>query len=88
MEQNSTALPRDLVADFHNNPIGRRVVLPDGSLAIVRRFSDVDEGRVFRVQGIHRNGRFRRIESASCWFRDDELRMVYYSASINSEWRA
>jgi hypothetical protein len=43
---------------------------------------------VFRVQGIHRNGRFRRLASVSCWFRDDELRMVYYSASINSEWRS
>jgi hypothetical protein len=48
----------------------------------------VDDVRVFRVQGIHRNGRFRRLESASCWFRADELRMVYYSASINSEWSA
>jgi hypothetical protein len=40
------------------------------------------------VQGIHRNGRFRALQSVSSWFRADELRMVYYSASINSEWRA
>ncbi len=84
----STAVPRDPVADFHENPINRRVILPDGSLAVVRRFLDVDDVRVFRVQGIHRNGRFRRLESLSCWFRADELRMVYYSASINSEWSA
>ncbi len=84
----STAVPRDPVADFHDNPTNCRVILPDGSLAVVRRFLDVDDVRVFRVQGIHRNGRFRRLESASCWFRADELRMVYYSASINSEWSA
>ncbi len=85
---NSTPYIDQLRNDFHHNPIGSRVCLPDGSLAVVRRFVDTDEGRAYRVQGIHRNGRFRRLESVSCWFRDDELRMVYYSASINSEWRA
>jgi hypothetical protein len=49
---------------------------------------DTDEGRVFRVQGIYRNGRFRALQSVSSWFRDDELRMVYSSASVNPEWRS
>jgi hypothetical protein len=35
------------------------------------------------VQAIHRNGRFRALESISCWFRHDELRLIYHSASIN-----
>ncbi len=78
----STAVPCDPVADFHDNPINSRVILPDGSLAVVRRFLDTDGGRVFRVQGVHRNGRFRALESISCWFRSDELRLVYYTASI------
>jgi hypothetical protein len=84
----STAVPRNPVADFHDNPTNFRVILPDGSLAVVRSFLDIDEGRVFRVQGIHRNGRFRALQSVSSWFRADELRLVYYSASISSEWQA
>ncbi len=84
----STAVPLDLVEDFQNNPVGSWVCLPDGSLAVVRRFLDTDEGRVFRVQGIHRNGRFRALQSVSSWFRDDELRMVYSLASVNPEWRS
>ncbi len=78
----STAVPCDPVADFQDDPINSRVILPDGSLAVVRRVLDTDEGRVFRVQGVHRNGRFRALESISSWFRADELRLVYYTASI------
>jgi hypothetical protein len=43
---------------------------------------DNDGCRVFRVQGVHPNGRFRALESISSWFRADELRLVYYTASI------
>jgi hypothetical protein len=48
----------------------------------VRSVLEVDEGRVFRVQGVHPNGRFRALESISSWFRADELRLVYYTASV------
>jgi hypothetical protein len=84
----STSFLDQLRQDFHTNPINTRVCLPDGSLAVIRSFVDTDEGRAYRVQGIHRNGRFRALQSVSPWFRADELRMVYYSASINSEWQA
>jgi hypothetical protein len=49
---------------------------------LVRCFLDTDECRVYRVQGVHPNGRFRALESISCWFRADELRLIYYTASI------
>ncbi len=80
----STLFLDQLRQDFHINPINTRVCLPDGSLAVVRRFVDTDEGRAYRVQAIHRNGRFRTLESVSCWFRHDELRLIYYSASIRA----
>jgi hypothetical protein len=48
----------------------------------VRRVLETDEGRVYRVQGVHQNGRFRALESISSWFRADELRLVYYTASV------
>jgi hypothetical protein len=83
----STPFLDQLRQDFHTNPINTRVCLPDGSLAVVRSFVDTGEGRAYRVQGVHRNGRFRALQSVSCWFRHDELRLIYYSASINSEWQ-
>ncbi len=78
----STVVPCDPVADFQDDPINSRVILPDGSLAVVRRVLETDEGRVYRVQGVHQNGRFRALESISSWFRADELRLVYYTASV------
>ncbi len=78
----STVVPCDPVADFHDDPINSRVVLPDGSLAVVRRVLETDEGRVYRVQGVHQNGRFRALESIFCWFAEAELRLIYYTASI------
>jgi hypothetical protein len=48
----------------------------------VRRVLETDEGRVYCVQGVHRNGRFRALDSISSWFRADELRLVCYTASI------
>ncbi len=82
MYQGSTSAVDELRNEFLSDPVHMRVVLPDGSLAVVRRVLEVDEGRVYRVQGVHQNGRFRALESISCWFRSDELRLVYYTASI------
>jgi hypothetical protein len=83
MKQNSTSYLDQLRQDFHTNPINARVCLPDGSLAVVRRCHDTRQGRVYRVQGIQHNGRFRTLGTVSCWFRHDELRLIYHSVSLN-----
>lgn len=84
----STAVPRSPVSKFLDNPINRRVVLPDGSLGIVRQCQETAQGRVYKVQGIDKNGHFRAYSSLSCWFRQDELRLEYFTASISPEWLA
>jgi hypothetical protein len=81
-KDSSTSYLDELRNEFLSDPVHTRVVLPDGSLAVVRCVLEVDEGRVYRVQGVHPNGRFRALESISCWFRADELRLFYYTASI------
>jgi hypothetical protein len=82
----STVLPRSPVAKFLDNPINRRVILPDGSLAVVKLFQDTDRCRIYKVQGLRPDGRFRALGTLSCWFTADELRIAYYSASINPEY--
>jgi hypothetical protein len=82
----STVLPRSPVAKFLDNPINRRVILPDGSLAVVKLFEDTDRGRIYKVQGLRPDGRFRPLGTLSCWFTAHELRIVYYTASINPEY--
>ncbi len=84
----STAVPRDLRAEFQADPIKSRVCLPDGSLAVVVAFHDTDQGRIYKVRGVHRDGRFRSLGSLSCWFAEDELRLFYYSAGISPDWIA
>lgn len=84
--KHSTVVPRDFSAEFHENPIGWRVVLPDGSLAVVRRFEEMPEGRRYRVQGVYLNMRFRKLQGPS-WFAEDDLRLFFYTASINPNWK-
>ncbi len=84
--KHSTVVPRDLVTEFLQNPVNRRVCLPDGSLAIVRAVRGVGRDRLYKVQGIDRDGRFKHISLLSCWFSGAELRLHYYSASIRSDW--
>lgn len=84
----STSDVRELRAEFQANPTKTRVCLPDGTLAVVVAFHDTDQGRVYKVRGVHRDGRFRSLESISNWFAEDELRLFYYSASISPEWMA
>jgi hypothetical protein len=83
----STPYLDQLRQDFHTNPVNTRVCLPDGSFAVVRSFVNTDEGRAYRVQGVHLNGRFRALESISPWFRADELRLIYYTASIRDGYK-
>jgi hypothetical protein len=82
----STVSPRSPVAKFLDNPINRRVILPDGSLAVVKLFQDTDRGRIYKVQGLRPDGRFRALGTLSCWFTADELRLVYYTAFISPDW--
>lgn len=73
-----------LRSDFHRNPVGWRVCLPDNSFAMVTSFQDTDEGRAYCVRGVHLNGRFRVLDYPSCWFPSNSLRLAYYSAQIAS----
>jgi hypothetical protein len=84
--KHSIAVPRSPVAKFLDNPINRRVILPDGSLAVVKLFQDTDRGRIYKVQGLRPDGRFRALGTLSCWFTADELRLVYYTAFISPDW--
>jgi hypothetical protein len=51
-------------------------------------FHETDQGRVYKVRGIHRDGRFRALGLLSCWFAEDELRLFYYTAGIHPDWIA
>lgn len=74
------------VVEFKQNPVKFRVLLPDGSLGIVRAYRDTDKGREIKVQGIHPNGQFRKLHRSSLWFSEGDLKIYIYSASINPEW--
>ncbi len=78
----STSYIDQLRDDFHDNPIGWRVCLPDNSFAVVSSFQDTDEGRSYCVRGVHLNGRFRALDYPSCWFPSNRLRLAFYSAQI------
>jgi hypothetical protein len=82
----STVVPRSPVAKFLEQPVNRRVVLPDNSLGIVRQYRETPQGRIYKVQGIDKNGHFRAYESISCWFSEAELRVQYFLASVDPEW--
>jgi hypothetical protein len=82
MKQDSTPYIDQLRNDFHRDPVGWRVCLPDNSFAVVSSFQDTDEGRSYCVRGVHLNGRFRALDYPSCWFPSNRLRLAFYSASI------
>lgn len=85
--KHSTAVSDSFVVEFRQNPLNFRVLLPDGSLAVVREFIDDDGQRLHRVQGITRRGRFCKLPRGVCrWYTAAELRLVYYMAGINPAW--
>ncbi len=84
--KHSIAVSVDVRTEFHNNPLKSRVILPDGSLAVVVAFHDTDQGRIYKVQGQHPNGRFRALGLLSCWFAENELRLFYFTADIHPDW--
>ncbi len=87
LTDDTTAFLRRLRNDFHNNPVGRRVWLPDGSLAVVKQFIDDDGQRLHRVVGITPTGRLCKLPPGTPrWHSIDDLKLVYYTASINPEY--
>jgi hypothetical protein len=86
MKESTTDFAARLRSEFEANPIKTRVCLPDGSPATVVAFHETDQGRVYKVRGIHRDGRFRSLGLLSCWFAENELRLFYYTADIHPDW--
>jgi hypothetical protein len=84
----STSYEEKLRARFQSNPVGARVVLPDGSLAVVTRKLNSEQGTIYRVTGVDRSGKFRPLEGLPCWYTVDELRLPYTSVGIAPGWRA
>lgn len=84
----STPLPRNLAIEFHDNPVGFRVQLPNGSLAVVREVLDASDGRLLRVQGTGFNGRFCKLpKGVHHWYSPSELQIVYFTASVRDGYR-
>ncbi len=80
MNNGSTSFPVQLRQSFHSNPVGRRVWLPDGSLAVVKAFHDDHGERFHRVVGITEGGRFCKLPPrVPHWYLASELKLVYYS---------
>lgn len=82
MDKSSSSFVDRLRSEFAINPINMRVVLPDGSMAIVRRVDHGASGLVYKVQGVEQNGRFRALDGVSCWYSADELRLPYWAAWV------
>jgi len=83
MNNGSTSFVERLRSKFLSNPVNMWVVLPDGSLAVVKSVSEANDGKLYKVAGIHPNGRFRALAGISCWYSADELRLRYWSASVS-----
>lgn len=81
----STSFVDQLRQDFHNNPIQFRVLLPDGSHAIVRSFEDMFGLRLYKVQGCTPRGRYVAMADTRKYYLDSELKLFYFSATVNLE---
>jgi hypothetical protein len=85
MSKDSTSFVARLRHDFHLNPLGFRVELPDGSHAVVRAFRDDNGYRLHRVVGVTPSGRLCKLPAGvRRWYVADDLKLVYYTASANS----
>lgn len=82
MNNGSTSFVAQLRQNFHLNPVGSRVWLPDGSLAVVKAFHDEGEERLHRVVGITSSGRLCKLPpGVPHWYTDADLNLVYYTVS-------
>jgi len=84
MHNDSSSYLAQLRQEFQTNPINMRVLLPDGSMAIVRRVQNGASGLLYKVQGVGQDGRFYALDGVSCWYSADELRLAYWSAEVAS----
>lgn len=83
MNNGSTSFVARLRSRFHSNPVGIRVELPDGSLAVVKAFQDDDGQRLHRVVGVTDSGRSCKLPpGVPRWYPASELKLVYYSAFV------
>lgn len=88
MTNTSIRYSRSVVADFHINPLGFRVELPNGSVAVVREVIGEGAERMCRVQGVTPYMRFCKLpKGVHHWYRPDELAILYFTASVRPEWR-
>ncbi len=80
MYQGSTSGLSRLRQQFHSNPVGFHVELPDGSLAVVKSFLDDSGERLHRVVGVDAQGRFCKLpDRVHHWYTADELILRYWT---------
>jgi hypothetical protein len=79
MNNCSRSVVSRLRSEFASNPVGFRVVLPDGTLARVVQVSDTDAGKLYKVRGLDERGKFRALVGVSSWYAVEELRLQFYS---------
>jgi hypothetical protein len=86
MPKGSTSFIEQFRLDFQNNPVGSRVVLPDGSHAVVRACINFGDGPMYRVQKCTQRGRYIPMASnVTRWYSICDLRLFYWSASVAPE---
>ena len=84
--KDSTSFESRLRFEFSENPVGQRVELPCGSLAVVKAFVDDDYQRLHRVVGITSRGRLCKLPPGTHhWYPAAELKLVYYTASVKPD---
>ncbi len=84
MNNGSTSSAARLRERFHSNPVGMRVVLPDGTDAMIKAVHDTKNGKEYEVRGVHPgpSGRFRSRGGARSRYSAAELELRYFTASV------
>ncbi len=59
--------------ELAENPIGKRVILPDGTKARVKRVGAESGTTVYKVQGLTHNSGYRSLKGQRSWFTVDEF---------------
>lgn len=83
-KDDSSSYVERLRSRFHSNPVGMRVVLPDGTDAMIKAVYDTPRGKEYEVRGVHpgRAGRFRSRGGARSRYVAAELELRYFEASV------
>lgn len=83
----STSFVEQLRSEFTKAPVGFRVVLPDGSHAVVKECIDSPDGPVYRVQHCTSRGRYIAVPPGTPrHFTASHLKLFYWSATITPDW--